>query len=337
MILILCLLVVVGAVGLLAAWLGENPGTVTMTWFDVQIETNVAVLLLFTALAVVMCIFCYHVLARIVLAPLRFSERQNLKYYQQAIAEITYSVAALAASDMASAAEHTRKAEKLLGTTPLTLLLRAQISKNEGSDAETRALLEQLLEYKETEYLAATSLADVAQKQAELPKALLLARRAHRVNPKESLGAWAVFDLLLRDGQLQEAEIHIQHSRKTRAFSRADVRAARGKLALRQAEIASASLQKEQALALAEQAVRGLPGNIAAAELAAGLAIETNRPARALKLIQAQWKIDPSTKLAELFNTATSNWKPAKKEAMIERLRASNGGNALNVLLNRGS
>lgn len=329
------LLLIAAGCSLLAAWVGEHPGMVTMTWFGYQIETSVAVLLLFAILAGLALAVAYNLLYRLLRAPGHYAQRRSLKHYQLALSEITHSVAALAANDMNAANRHTKRAEKALGTTPLTLLLSAQISKSEGSDNETRELLEQLLEHPETEYLAAKSLSDAAQKQQRLPQALLFAERAHRVNPKESHGAWAVFELHLDEGHFQEAEAHAQQARKHGAFSRADLVAAKGRIALKQAEISYANGNKENALTLAERAVKALPGDVKAAELCARLYVEAHKLDKALNVIQAQWKAAPSPALAALFRELTEETKPAKKDKLVEKLVASNPAAAENVTLSQ--
>ncbi len=333
MIALFALLFIVAGCGLGAAWLGANPGMVTITWFDTQMETSVAVLLLLAIIAAIILTFMYNLLRRIFLAPSRFKERRSLKQYRLALTEVTHSVAALAVGDMDSASRYTKRAEKSLGTTPLTLLLRAQISKNAGSDEDTRKLLEQLLDHPETEYLAAKSLSDAAQKQHLLPKALQLAERAHRVNPKEVNGAWAVFNLHLDAEHFQEAEAHARNARKVGAFSRADMTKAKGKIALKQATNSYTNGNKANAFILAKQAVEALHGDIDAAELCAELYVESNKPRKALGLIQEQWKTLPSAKLAKLFLEITADEKPAKKEKLIEKLIASNGAAAENLLL----
>ncbi len=118
------------------------------------------------------------------------------------MAALTHGVAALAAGEAESAEAHTRKAEKLLGSTPLVLLLSAQIARSKGDDNKTRLLLEQMLGHSETEYLAARSLSDAASRQQLFSKALALAQQAHAVNAK---GFSAVVSLHARLGQWQEA------------------------------------------------------------------------------------------------------------------------------------
>lgn len=333
MIALFALLLIVAMCGIAAAWLGMNPGNVTITWFDMQIETSVAVLCLLALLSAMLLTFIYNLLRKIFLAPTRIAQHRSLKHYRQAMTEVTHSIAALAANDMPSAIRHTKRAEKSLGTTPLTLLLRAQISKNAGHDDETRILLEQLLEHPETEYLAAKSLSDAAQKQQRMPQALTFAERAHRINPKEAYGAWAVFNLHLNADHFQEAEAQARHARKTGAFSRSDLANAQGKIALKQAAHSYAEGIRDNALIFAKHALRALPGNIEAAELCAQLYVENNQPQKARSLIQEQWKTAPSAKLATLFLALIAQEKPDKQEKLLGKLIASNRSAEENRLL----
>lgn len=331
MIFLFALLILVAVLGLIAAWIGANPGTVTMLWFGYQIETSVAILMLFAILASMLLTFAYNMVKKIFMAPKRYSERRSVKQYRIAIAEVTHSIAALAASDIPVAARHARKAEKALGTTPLTLLLRAQISKSAGSDEESRELLEQLLEHPETEYLAAKSLADVAVKRDMLPQAMTLAQRAHKTNPRARGGAWSVFNLHLDAGNFQEAEIHARQAQKNGALSFADMREAKGRIALRQAQNSYTNGNKENALVLAQKAVKCLHGDVKAAELCAKLYAETSQPKKALSLIQTQWIIAASPELARVFLQVTEHEKPEKRRKLIEKLIASNESAPENV------
>ena len=331
MIAIFLLLIAISCFGLVAAWLAENPGNVTIYWFDYRIDTSFAALVLFALMVAVVVTVCYSLFRRFVLAPERFVQKRSLKYYSQGLSEITHSVAALAASDITTAEAHTRKAEKLLGSTPLILLLSAQIAKSRGDEDKTRDLLVQLLEHKETEYLAAKSLSDAAGKQQLLPQALEFAQRAQKVNPKEAQAAWALFDLQLSLKHWQEAEQQATNAHKKGAFNRADLRKARGRLALEQAKTAFASAHRDAAAKLALQAVALLPGNEEALLLAADLSDQPH----ALKLIQAQWKAAPSKALAALYLNLIDDETPKTQAKLIKKLTAQNPRAEENALLTR--
>jgi HemY protein len=213
MINLLLLIIFVTCLGIASAWVAENPGQVTMYWFDYRIDTSFAFLLLLAIATAFILAYFYIMVRKLIMAPGQISTARQLKKHRKGLTEITYSVAALASADIKHAERHTKKAERLLGQTPLTLLLSAQIARSQGDDTKSRALLESLLDHKETEYLAARSLSDFATKQQLFPKAVAMAERAHQINPKDTSASTAMVGLYIRLGQWQEALEAITKSR----------------------------------------------------------------------------------------------------------------------------
>lgn len=148
------LLLFLAGVGLASAWMAEHPGDVVIRWFDYRIDTSVAFLALLALLAAGLAIYLAMLASHVASAPRRFREYQRLKHHQRGLAELTFGVAALAAADDGAADRHARKAEKLLGTTPLGLLISAQVAKIRGDDANARLLLMQMLHHRETKHMA---------------------------------------------------------------------------------------------------------------------------------------------------------------------------------------
>ncbi len=258
MITIIALLLTVTAFGLVGAWFGENPGEISVIWQGYKIETSVEILLLIIFISALLLVILYRFCSELWNFPGNIRNRRTIKNYQLALNSLTKTVAALASSDIDSAANHTKSIEKSLGASPLTLMLRAQISKSAGNDNETRILLEKLLEYPETEYLAATSLSDAAHKQKLLPDALNFAKRAYLAKTNHAAGAWKLLSAYIEDGKFQEAEIHTETARKNRAFSRADLKKAKGEIALKQAKNELAANRIENATLLAKKAKKFL-------------------------------------------------------------------------------
>ncbi len=233
----------------------DNPGSVTMLWFDYQIETSVAFIILVILLAAILLVLFTLIIRLIIASPSQFWKRRNVKQLNNGITELTYSIAALASSNITAAETHVHKVEKLLGKTPLTILLSAQIAKNKGNEAATHALLEQLLGYKETEYLAARSLSENASKNDNLPKALQLAKKALEMNPKDSSTALAVASIQIRLKHWNEAIASIQKSklaRREKSRLIALTQLARGELLM-------ANGYYEEALSLVKNIISNLP------------------------------------------------------------------------------
>jgi len=311
---LLLLLVFLSSTGIVAAWISENPGSVTIEWFHYRIDTSFGFLLLLSLLIAVTIAYAYIVLRRIILAPERFANRRSNRSYEKGLVELTYSVASLAASDVETAEKHAKKAEKILGRTPLTLLLSAQISKSQGDDAKTRALLEQMLDHKETEYLAARSLSDSAS-QNHLPTALAMAKRAEAINPQ---GVAQVIDLQIRLGAWQEALYAVDKAH----VARAEKRRYKSMIYLEQGTQALDAAHPESALAAARLALKYAPKSISVTVFAARTMTANHQQQKAIKLITKKWKEAPHPDLAEAFRAVIAG-EPREKQMKLMKKLAS--------------
>lgn len=317
-------IIFISCIGLVAAWLAENPGQVTMTWFDYQIDTSLAFLLCAAFVFAFSMMYLILLVRWLVLAPSRLRRHRSERRYRKGLGEITYSVAALAASDIANAQAHTKKAQKLLGTTPLTLLLQAQIARSNGDEEKTHELLQKMLEHKETEYLAARSLSDNASKQQQLPKALGLAQRAQKMNPRDANSAQAVISLHRRLHQWQEALSAIDMAARKGRWHRNKAQRARALVHIAQGGDMLAAGETGSALLHARMALRLLPAFVPGVVFAAKCYSATGQTHKGSKLIIQCWKHSPHPALAEQFRILMVREPKEKQIAWIKKLAAKN-------------
>ena len=316
------LLCVIAGLGAAAAWLAGQPGSVTIYWFDWRIDTSFAFLIMAAAISAVLFAYLLIFLRAVLLAPAHFSERRQMRHYHKGMEEITYSVAALAASDVKNARLHTRKAERLLGQTPLTLLLSAQLARNEGDEEKTRLLLNKMLDHKETEYLAARSLSESASKERMFEKALPLAERARSVNPKETSSAASLISLHIKLEKWQEALHAVQKATRKGAFSRKEKRHYRGIVYLAQGMQLLEAGQAEAATTNASVALKYLPQFTPAILFAARAMIAAGKLPKATRLILKYWRIAPHPELASALRIAIAKEAPAKQLKIVRKLAA---------------
>ncbi len=298
MINLLLLLLFITCLGIVAAWMAENPGSVTIHWFDYRIDTSFAFLLAAALTAAIVVTCSTLIIRRLTLWPKQASQARRLKYQRLGLTELTYGVAALASGDIADAESHTKHARKLLGGAPLVLLLSAQIARSRGDDDATRTLLEQMLAHEETEYLAARSLSEAASKQQIFPKALALAQRAEAINPKAGT---AVISLHTRLGQWQEAMLAIDKAMRKGLLTRAQRRRYQGIVHIEEG-IQLLANHSPAAPAVARQALKELPGFVPAIVLAARAFAADGQNDKALQLILRSWKKSPHQQLAGQFH-----------------------------------
>ncbi len=309
------LLLFLTCVGITAAWIAENPGNVTMTWFDYRIDTSFAFILLLTLVAALALSVVYIFIHRLIHAPHFFTRQRSAKQQQKGLTELTHSIVALAAADTRAAELHTRKAEKLLGRTPLTLLLSAQVARTQGDDARTQILLEQMLDHKETEYLAARYLSESASKHQHLPKAREMAQRANALNPR---GMEPLLSLHIRLKEWQQAIITINKGLRKGQITRADLHRYKGLVYAQHALDLMEQGQDEAALATAKQAVKQLPHFVPAINILARAYLTSQQAPKAISLVHAAWKKQPHIQLAETFRSAIS---PLPKEKQLKLAR----------------
>lgn len=150
-------------ISLAAVWIASHPGDVVIHWFGYRIETSFALMLFAAVTAAWLLFYLYTSVLDLLTLPKRMAEKNELNHYKKGVAELTYSVAALASANMLEAEKHAQKAERWLGQTPMGLLISAQIAKSRGHEDEARAMLQQMLDYKETRHMAEQLLTDQSE------------------------------------------------------------------------------------------------------------------------------------------------------------------------------
>ena len=308
-------------VGVSASWLAENPGNVIIHWFGYRIDTSFAFLMLLALIAAVVLAYVYMLLRHVALVPEYMTKHRSLKQYKKGLAEITYSVAALAAADTKEALQRNRNAEKFLGKTPLTLLLSAQIARSEGDDEKTRMLLSQMLEHKETEYLAARSLSETANKQHLFPKALALAKRAHALNAK---GIAPLLSLHIRLGEWHQAMHAITKSTRKAQLTRNEIKHYKAMVLLKEGMKMLESGHHDAALSSARKALSLQPAFVPAIAFTAKCYDACGKKNTALKMIYKAWKAFPNQQLSEEFRLIIAKDTKEQQIKMVRKLMSFN-------------
>ena len=321
MINLLLLLFFLTCIGASASWLAENPGNVVIHWFGYRIDTSFAFLLLLALLAAATLAYGIVFFRHIAQAPEYYFKRRSLRQYQRGLSELTYSVAALASGDSKEAAAHTYNAEKLLGTIPLTLLLNAQIARSAGDDAKTRLLLGQMLDHKETEYLAARSLSEAANKQQLFPKALELAKRAYAVNVK---GISPLLGLHVRLGEWHQAMHAITKSTGKGQLTRNEIRHYKAIVFLKQSMHMLEAGHTKAALIAARQGLKQQPHFVPCITVTAKAYYALGKRHKAVRLIVRAWKDTPHPQLAETLRLIIAGDSKEQQMRIAHKLVAAN-------------
>jgi HemY protein len=150
-----------------AVWVADHPGSATLVWEGWRIDASVAFLLGVVIVVSWLLAALYAWSRDLAGLPKRFGERQKLKHYREGMAALTRSVAAFTSADILDAERHARKAERLLGQTPLGLLIAAQIAKTRGETDRARALFSEMLAHEETKKTAQRLLSNEDPKKSQ--------------------------------------------------------------------------------------------------------------------------------------------------------------------------
>lgn len=289
----------IAALSVASAWLAGNPGDVALHWREWRVDTSAAFLLLLCALSAVAFYLLILIIRLMVRGPKLLRQHKRQRNYALGLRAVTESLVALASSDVTGARKLTQRAQKYLGNAPITLLLSAQLAKLEGKDAETRTLLESMLEHSETRFLAARGLSEYHDRKQEAAQATPYAEQAFALHPKDPKALSTLISAYARQGRWQEAQAALAKARFT--ISRTERLRMEGMVCLLKAQMLSDSGEEESALAFARRAHKLLPEHAPAAALYVRLTDDVHGPETALGALKKAWKRAPHRQLADVW------------------------------------
>lgn len=305
-------------ISLSATWLAGNPGSVSVTWLGYAIETSFAFLVFALFVGLFVGLIAYHLLSILLRAPQNLSRSRTMRHQQEGLRVLTEAIAAITVSEYDTAKRLTRRAEKLLDSPPITLLLSAQLSQLQGDDGKAKEYLEEMLKNPETEYLAMRGLIENARKHNDYFLALAHAERAYVMRPTNTWVVMSLIDLYSYLGRWQEALQTVEKSLKKRLFTREQARRyasiinyEHGKRLLKEKDETSAMQFFMESHAKYQGFV---PATLAIATLKSDYANKDE----AAKIIRDTWKITPHPALAELYIYL---FRSETEDQLIKRVR----------------
>jgi HemY protein len=308
------------ALSVLAAWLVDQPGRAALTWGGIRIETSLAVLVIGVLLIGVVLTLLFEIFRVIRGAPRRFSAHRQRSRNDKGHQALAQGLVAAAAGDTAAAKACTRRADRLLGHAPSTLLLSAQTAQLEGDEDAARETFQEMLRHRETEFLGLRGLLAQAIKDGDDETALKLARRAYLRRPNTPWVLSTLFDLQTRAGLWQEAQETVAEMARHKLIDRATATRRRAILLHQQAAAQRALGRPYEALYLARKAHKLQPDLAPLAVQASALAEQTDQPRIAGKVIETAWKANPHPALAKAYLELDGKASPDERLKRMERL-----------------
>lgn len=309
-----------------AWWVAALPGTVSATIAGTTLEAATPVALTLLGLLFLVLYGIVRVLAGLYRLPRTVRRAARESRRRRGDQAVTRTLVSLAADDAGAARRDAGRARRLLGDTPLTLLLAAQAGQQAKRDTEAQEVFRLLSERKDGKLLGLRGLLRQAIAERDWTKAAGLAQQAEAAHPG---AAWLVDErrrLALETGQWREAMRLSGSSRNHEADPGAQ--AALGVAA------ANAEPDAPAALRVAKQAWDADPALGPAALAYAERLRASGKERIALDVLRKTWAAAPQPSLAEAYMAPQPD-KLARMRAAEELAAANPSHPDTNIMLSR--
>ena len=265
-------------------WLVQHPGHVTVNWFGEVVNAPAALILIAVALA---AIIVWSVIRFIVGLPSFVSVFSRQRRREKGYSALSRGLIAVGSGDARTAGKASSQASKHLKNDPLAIMLRAQSAYLNGDSAAAQSAFEALARREDTRVLGLRGLHAEALRRGDEEAARHFAGSAHRVAPMP-WSAQAVLEHRSAEGDWEKALTTVETSIAAKLIDKATGERQRAVL-----ETAIAN-QKEmtapdQALTLANAAIKRAPDLAPPVVLAARLYSRRGDIRKAAKLIERSW------------------------------------------------
>lgn len=298
----------------LIAWVISLPGTMTVEVGGLVAQPRLGTAVLLLVGAVVLVIFAWGIVRRILAAPRVLARRGREKRRERGIAALSEAVIALQAGEPALARDLAREARQHLPANAAAQLLEARAHLSLGDMAAAREHYRALIGNDRTALAALAGLHEQALAQGRQTAALTFARKAVAIAPGTLWAATAVFDDLVRRGDWAQA---IARTAAAPAATREARAARRHRLAVLETALALElePTQPLEALDHALVALRSEAGFVPAALIAARIEANRGEVRRAMSLLRRVWRQTGHPDVATLY----ANSQPGA--SAVERLK----------------
>lgn len=320
-------LIALAALALLAvaaAIVANQPGSVEITWRGWEIDTSVSVLIAALAAAAIALWLLFFALAALARLPRRFRRNRAERRRRAGDAALTRGMIALAAGDAPGAQRYARRAEAMLGTAPLTLLLTAQAAQLGGDEAEARRRYTTLLDEPEGIFLGLRGLIGQALHDGDGAEALRLAVRARELRPDAGWVFETLFALQIRAGSWQAACETLDAAAKRHLLPAERAAHHRGVIFHELSLAAERGGEQRHALALAATAEAAAPDLAPLAARHARLLLANDRRRAARRAVERAWRTAPHPELAAVWGELGGGMPALELVTWFERLAAQN-------------
>jgi HemY protein len=283
-----------------AVWLADRPGGVLITWGGYRIETTVAVAAIMAVALAVLLATLWAVVRFFLGLPNRMTFASRARKRARGYSAVSRGMIAVGAGDPVAARRNAREAERLLGSEPLTLLLKAQAAQVSGDRNAAEAAFRRMLDDDDTRVLGLRGLFVEARRRGDGEAARDYATEAARRAPAVTWANDAVLESRSQEGDWRGALELVDRRASLGLIDRTAAKRQRAVLLTADA-LARADQDEAAALAGALEAVKLAPDLVPAAALAGRLLSRQADLKRAARIVEAAWKATPHPELAAVY------------------------------------
>jgi HemY protein len=306
---------------IVAVWLAEQPGAVSVEWRGWLLETSFGILVLLVIVLAALGALLWWVWRSIKGTPHAIGRYRLHRRRTKGYAALVRSLSAVAAGDARAALDHASNAEEI-GEPALAHLAAAEAAEMVGDIPRARAEYVRLRDRPDTALIGLRGLIGLAETAGDLKAAIDLARQARKLSPKSPWMARRLFELETRAQAFADAERTLADATKLGAFSQPESDLLLARLLLSRAEAAEAAGHEADALTDAERAHQLDPSLGGAADLGIRLLVRAGRIPAAERMVMQSWSVAPSTTLARAWMALAPAGDVAARLKQAERLHA---------------
>jgi len=296
--LVFLILLAIAAYG--AVWIADHPGTVTIVWSGYEIGVSLAVALVGVLVAALVVGFVWAIVRGVITLPASLSRSARARKQAKGMTALSRGMIAVGSGDPQAARRHAGDAERLLGSQPLTLLLKAQAAQISGDRDGAERAFESMANDPETRVLGLRGLFVEARRREDDGAARAYAAEAARLAPSVTWANEAVLEAQCADGDWSAATETVERRASLGLMDKSAARRQRAVLLTAAAqghEAGEPDAATEQAL----KAVKLAPELVPAAAIAGRLLARRGDLRKAAKIVEAAWKANPHPDLAKVY------------------------------------
>ena len=280
------------------ALIADLDGGLNLTIGPYQMDLSILGGMIGLVLICVALLFVWSLIRFIWTIPQRFQTMMLARKTAKGQRALTKGLIAIGTGDVIAAEHCAKEAERLLGQTPLSLLLGAQAAQLSGQRERADQHFRSMLAVAETRALGLRGLFVEATRRGDSSEAHRFAQEAHGLDPTNAWSNEALVHWHAGRKEWEPARLIL----KKAARQSDDVLHKRQMAVLLTAEAHSHAAQDSKlALSLANTALDQIPDFLPAALLAAKLLVKNNDLRKASRLLEKTYALHPHPDLAEAY------------------------------------